>query len=287
MASEELKKLAEELKNSREETEITLQEISSKTRIDLKFLEAIEKGEFEIMPEVYIRAFIKEYAAQIQLDPEEILKKYDLAKKGKVPEPKKEESSVKKKVDEKKSGEKKEKPVKKEFDDEENEPQKIGRTLQPRKIVFIGGIILVVIILIGSYFLFIKNSSQDIIVERPFEEVLEEKNKKDDEARFEVDEEPQTISQPVLQTDSLSLNISASDTCWVNVTIDGKTDKEFMLFNNSSTSVKAASRFDLIIGNTGGIDLKLNGEELDINGQKGQRRAFSIDKNGIINPANR
>ena len=53
-------KFAEELKEARTKSQLTLQHIASKTRIDLKFLEYMEKGNFNFLPDLYIKAFIKE-----------------------------------------------------------------------------------------------------------------------------------------------------------------------------------------------------------------------------------
>lgn len=283
MPSEELKKLAEELKESREKAEITLEHIASKTRIDLKFLNAIEEGNFEVMPEVYIRAFIREYAAQCGLDPVSVLEKYDLAKQGKyigkveAEEDKKEDA---KEVEEKPEPKKTE--VKKEFKDEST--QKITDKpyrYKQKLLIYLGGVFILAA-LIAGYFIFIKNSSPDIVVEKPFEEVLQEQNK-----RFEVSEEEKP-QEPVAKAtaDSLVLSISAADTCWINVTIDENIDKEFMLYRNTSMVVKAATKFDLIVGNAGDISLKLNGNPLALAGKKGQRRTFSVNKDGLINSSN-
>ena len=79
MPIESIKKLTDEFKSHREKREISLQHIHNKTRIDIKYLRAIEEGNFDIMPQVYLRAFIKEYAKSIDLDPDETLNKYELA----------------------------------------------------------------------------------------------------------------------------------------------------------------------------------------------------------------
>ena len=57
-----LNKFSEELKEARIKNGLTLQQIAAKTRIDLKFLENLENGNFAFLPELYIKAFIREYA---------------------------------------------------------------------------------------------------------------------------------------------------------------------------------------------------------------------------------
>ncbi|HSD64233.1 MAG TPA: helix-turn-helix transcriptional regulator, partial [Ignavibacteriaceae bacterium] len=75
-------KLAEELKAARIKNNFTLKQLSSRTRIDIKFLEAIEEGNFSFLPEIYVKAFIKEYAVVVGIDGDIILKKYEAAKDG-------------------------------------------------------------------------------------------------------------------------------------------------------------------------------------------------------------
>ncbi len=75
-------KLAEELKEARVRNNLTLKQLSTKTRIDIKFLEAMEEGNLSFLPELYVKAFIKEYASVVGLNVEVTLKKYDAAKEG-------------------------------------------------------------------------------------------------------------------------------------------------------------------------------------------------------------
>ena len=54
-------KLSEELKAARIRSGLSLQLLAAKTRIDLKFLENIEDGNFSFLPELYVKAFLKEH----------------------------------------------------------------------------------------------------------------------------------------------------------------------------------------------------------------------------------
>ena len=105
-----LKDFANDLKLQREKLKISLPEISAQTRINEVFLRNLENGDFSFQQEIYIRAFIKEYANAVELDPAEVIKDYDLAKRGEykskfATEEKKEPEKEKKedKADEKKS----------------------------------------------------------------------------------------------------------------------------------------------------------------------------------------
>jgi len=74
--------LGEELKRAREAKNITINDIFARTKIQPKFIEAIERGELDILPQAYIRAFLRSYAKCVNLDPNEVLHKYELALAG-------------------------------------------------------------------------------------------------------------------------------------------------------------------------------------------------------------
>jgi len=71
-----MKNFCEELKAIRESKNISVQDISKETRINVIFIEAIEAGNLSILPQTYMRAFIKSYAKCIGLNPEETVSKF-------------------------------------------------------------------------------------------------------------------------------------------------------------------------------------------------------------------
>jgi cytoskeleton protein RodZ len=70
----------ERLKRERELREVTLEEITSATRIGPRFLEALENEEWEKLPGgVFNRGFVRSVARYLGLDEESFLAEYDLA----------------------------------------------------------------------------------------------------------------------------------------------------------------------------------------------------------------
>ena len=61
----------------REKNDVELQEIADITKINIKYLESIEKGDFDSIPNIYVRLFIRSYADFLKLDSKEILSDYD------------------------------------------------------------------------------------------------------------------------------------------------------------------------------------------------------------------
>ena len=51
----------EELKKQRISQDIELNEISNRTKINLEYLESIEKGDFDFLPYIYVRLFLKHF----------------------------------------------------------------------------------------------------------------------------------------------------------------------------------------------------------------------------------
>tara|TARA_B100000073_G_scaffold309613_1_gene281450 strand:+ start:1780 stop:2607 length:828 start_codon:yes stop_codon:yes gene_type:complete len=66
-----------ELKDLRIEKEISLEDLESKTKINIKYLNAIEQGDFDILPTPYLRLFIRAYALEIGGDAERALEQLD------------------------------------------------------------------------------------------------------------------------------------------------------------------------------------------------------------------
>ncbi|MBU0558544.1 MAG: helix-turn-helix domain-containing protein [Bacteroidetes bacterium] len=264
MSGELLKKLAEELKSKRLESGITLQQIYQKTRIDVKFLESIENGDFEVLPEVYVRAFIKEYSSAINLSPDEIIQKYETAKTGKVEKPKLE-------IVESFTEEPEEiKPIV-QFKPTEEAAKPIFK--RDTNILYYGGAGIAAILFILIYFIFIYDSSEEIIVETPYEKIMEDKNSEEGN-RFDLKQ----VSTKDL-SDSLKLKIIAVDTVWVRITIDETNVKEYLLKPEQFTSAHAKTKFQLLLGNTG-IELFMNDSQLKID-EVGGTRNLQIDRAGI------
>ena len=72
-----LESFGEELRRLREQRQMSLTAISEATRIIEKMLATIEAGQFAVLPQAYIRAFLRSYARAFDLNPDEVLSRYD------------------------------------------------------------------------------------------------------------------------------------------------------------------------------------------------------------------
>ncbi|MGQ9627555.1 MAG: helix-turn-helix domain-containing protein, partial [Anaerolineae bacterium] len=69
--------LGEMLRRAREEKGISLDQAHAETRIRKKFLQALEEGDYEALPEeVFVRGFVRAYAAYLGLDAQKALALY-------------------------------------------------------------------------------------------------------------------------------------------------------------------------------------------------------------------
>ncbi len=66
-----------ELKELRVSKEISLEDLQNKTKINIRYLKAIESGNFEVLPTPYLRLFIRAYAIEIGGDADRALEQLD------------------------------------------------------------------------------------------------------------------------------------------------------------------------------------------------------------------
>jgi len=72
------------LKSHRESKDIKLEDISDATRINPKYFEAIESGDFTVLPTVYMRLFLRTYTEYIGADSAKALEDFELHTTGQV-----------------------------------------------------------------------------------------------------------------------------------------------------------------------------------------------------------
>jgi len=281
-----LKKFTDELKEQREKAGITLQNVAAKTRIDMKFLEALEDGNFNFLPEIYVKAFIKQYAKVVGLDEEGTLQNYILAKEGKeeavekvnqenTEEDKQDTDNQKTKPDVETN-----KPAKIFTDDSASKKSNEDDKKKQKQIIIGVSIIGAAVFLLLIFFVF-NNGGDDIIVEeKPYDEVLQETPK-----RYIEEEDNQTTEEIIAANiEELSLtitNVDSTDTSWVLVIVDDKSIEDFLLLPKISKTIKANSNYYFTLGNSGVLKLILNGNVVDFNGRHGSARYFKLDANGL------
>lgn len=297
-----LNKFADELKTKREESGLTLKQLATKTRIDLKFLEAIEEGNFAFLPELYVKAFVKQFAKTIGLDENITLKKYEAAKEGKEYDPnppampeekvitqehqtsddaKTPEQLVPQKVEETNPIVKSTSPLKSYVDETKTKNVEDESKANKQLMIFgLGGVGLIIVAAL-VYLIFFNQSNKIIVEETPIDEVLLESNERySEEPSF--DQSAADSVNMFTSSDSLYLTFFAKETSWVYVVLDNNRTQEFTLNPNSKFSVAATREFKATVGNSGGVTLQLNNQSVEFVGRSGSVRHFKLDKTGLV-----
>jgi cytoskeletal protein RodZ len=244
----------EELRKQRVAKGISLNEIALTTRINIHFLEALEQGNFEVLPQTYIRAFIREYASSVGLNPFEALQRYDLFL-GKKLEPSAE-------------------PLKQEIQEESVGSSEWSKSTK----ILLTTIIVVILGSIGVYF-FLRPSDSRPVRQIAFDDVV-----KETERGSITQQTVRKSSEPVLSrasTDSLRLDSETSDSVWLSIIIDGKRTEEYLFQPKAKHTWTAKEKFIITLGNAGGIQFTLNGTPLEPLG-----RPRAVVRNVVISREN-
>ena len=252
----------------------------------MKFLEALEDGNFNFLPEIYVKAFIKQYAKVVGLDEEGTLQNYILAKEGKeeavekVNQKNTEEDKQDTDNQKTNSGVETKKPAKIFTDDSTSKNSNENDKKKQKQIIIGGSVIGAALLLLLIFFVFINGSDDIIVEEKPYDEVLQETPN-----RYIEEEDNQTTEERIVANiEEITLtitNIDSTDSAWVLVIVDDKSIEDFLLLPKISKTIKANNNFNFTLGNSGVVKLILNGEVVDFDGRPGAVRYFKLDANGL------
>lgn len=248
-----LQSFGEQLKVQREKKQLPLPAISAATRINLKFLIAIEQGQFSILPQAYIRAFLREYAAAIDLTPDEVVQQYlDEVQTVKPPPTEKADLSVAAS-----------KPMAQEKPKASSTPVRFSR----RPLLLLSFTAVAILILLYLSNTEVDSSRSKTVSEVPFDRVVQESEAT--LAKHEPAQPPAATKLSVLDSDSLTLEIHSTDSVWVTLLIDKQKTEEYLFPPNWRHAWKAKEEFLVTMGNAGGATFRLNGVELGALGRRG------------------
>jgi cytoskeleton protein RodZ len=216
--------LGQELKRERELRGISLKEIAGSTKINIKFLQALENDELEILPgEFFIKGILSAYAKCLGLEKEYVLNKYY-------------EDSLLKELD----------------SESEHQTKKSSSNVFPRKLNFFSLVFIsVLLFLIFLSFYFISRprksaeASQETQIAVPFQEK-------------EPIPPPKELPQ-IKEASELGLKISFLYDTWIQVYADGELVLDGLKKEGEQASVRAGDELILHLGNAGGISYSLNG----------------------------
>jgi len=232
--------LGEQLRRAREARGLSIDQIEEITLINARHLEAIEQGAMNTLPRPYIRAFVREYAAVVGLDPVEVLKGFDEREAERTRQTATTTDT---------------RPV------EPAEPQGEPVTRRMLTSSTVRTVSVAAALVIGAIALVVLNerSPSPDVREIPFGTVIRENEQRSAPAQ----QTAQASSDPLPATaDSLTLSAVVTDTLWMQIAIDNAPFREYLARPGFRASWRARDRFLVTVGNSRAATWTLNGTQL-------------------------
>ncbi len=244
--------LAQELRKAREEKRITLQQVSDLTLINVQFLEAIEQDNLSFLPPAYVRAFIREYALAVGMDPKRAMKLHnaEFASAGHAREEEGRQRELAPETPEARIS----LPV-------------MQKALFSRKPAWLATVAITVFTVIVVT-LALQDRSPEITTEEiPLQSMVEEAEER--VGASIADQEAVLPETPILPADSLTLTAVITDSVWFQLLIDDQEPLEYIFPPNRRRSWKAREKFLVTLGNAGAVAFNLNDKLIGVLGNKG------------------
>jgi cytoskeletal protein RodZ len=257
-----LESFGEELRRLREQKQMSLAAISEATRISEKMLEAMEAGRFSVLPQTYVRAFLRAYASVLEVNPEEILKRYDAVNqeirlaaeewmnRSKVPPPER--------------------------------PRQSSTSSSGQSLLRPAMILVVIVAAIGGI-IYLASRGSTVAVQEPLSKVPFDKAVHETDAavvQAEPTPPPPQVQRPA--ADSLRLEVTTTDSLWISVNIDNVRKGQYLFPPRRTHMWAAKEQFIISMGNAGVATFRLNGHDLGPLGKRGAvARNIVITQSGV------
>ena len=245
-----MEKLGEWLRAAREEKGLSLEDVERETRIRVRSLAALERGDYAALSggEPQVRGFLRRYAAFLGLSPEEVISRYEREVYGEVREP-----SPALAVSPAKAF-----PFR-------------GVDIAPRRTgvlpILVGVGLLLLLGLVGWWF-----SSRSTGLLSPADTPIPPTASApaSPQASASPVGPPPTPTFPVAASGGVTLTLEPLEHVWVRVTTDGLTAFEGMLAPGNPQTWTAKELIAVETGNGGGVVAVVNGQDLGPLGERGQ-----------------
>lgn len=262
-----MKDIGDYLHRVREEKNISLKEIQEATKISMRYLEAIDRGDLDGIPgEVYRKGFLVNFANAIGLDGQEVLQKYYQMKNAAEIEEQQQQQQPQPQHQHRHQAQAQAPAVVREKTMAPPEPQ----DEEQLKGLYLGIVVaLIGILIVASFFLF------------PYYQ-----NNRDDNADVTKEETSTKVTtvKPKLIA-PITVNVTFKERVWVQVKSDGEYlyGAEGMSFDVSEPQQVWTAQREMIIrmGNPAGLVISLNGKDLGQLGERGKSKSIKLTPKGV------
>lgn len=230
--------VGELLRSEREKKGLSLKEIEAAISIRVLYINAIEEGNYEIIPgEVYLKGFIRNYANFLGLDGKKMVDAYREAQTPRASEPSMDTSTV-------------------------GESSVVRKTKRKNSSKLVEVVIILLCVAGAAWWLL---GTSNNVAKEPQGNLQAQTTP----VAPPVPITPSTPATPV-QTKPVVVVAKYIERCWTSVTADGKQIYEGTPQIGETLTWEAQKNITLTVGNAGAIDITANGKSLGKIGGKGE-----------------
>ncbi|MDP8979091.1 MAG: DUF4115 domain-containing protein [Acidobacteriota bacterium] len=263
--------LGETLRQAREDQGLTLDEVATRTRINPKYLAAIEADSRELLPGMFFyRSFIHQYAGLLSLDIAPLDAEMDRILSAEKPLPLPGEVDA-------------------DSATRATALAALGRDRRPM-LLWVGVLFFVLLGSSGFYTWWHKSRNLDIAgpsnVEHATVSAATARKTPPAAAQAPIAKAVAPPAAPIL-ADRVQLDITVTEQTWLSLSSDGKRIFSGVLLPNETKSLEGRDSATLRVGNAAGLEVRLNGKSIGPIGRRGQVRVvtFTRDSFQIANVA--
>ncbi|WEG73426.1 helix-turn-helix domain-containing protein [Vagococcus intermedius] len=281
-----MKSIGEILKSARLTRGLTIEELQQTTKIQKRYLEAIEANDFDALPSVYYaKSFIRQYATEVGADAEYLIARFE----GKPTEAIVTPESVE--------------GTRADIHTEKNN-SKLTFIMDNLPMILLT--VAAIVIISGIGFITLREGNKKEMIKKPKEVQVDKqaapasksKEKQADDKPSEDNKEQTDMSLEFLSQEGYDVNMAANnisdpvtldltsinDRCWIGIKVGDEYIFDQTLEANSTDSVvlpEGTTSVAITLGNLSNAQIKVNGQDLDFNpdGAAQLKRNVNLDIN--------
>ncbi len=230
------------LRRQREMREISLRDIADRTKISLRYLEAMEGDRFDLLPApIFAKGFLREYARYVGLSPDDVVNHYlSVHHPEELPGESHEDTKVRTRP----------KPV------DPGQPP-VRRNWSYGLVLTLAGLVLLVLVAVAAYFAKRRDEEPRAAGQLP-------------PITAPVPAMPPPAAQPAPEPSApLEVSLSFTRDCWVEAVIDERNRFSELRVQGEALQLEAEKSIVLTLGDAGAVDVQVNGYPLELDKRDG------------------
>lgn len=235
------------LRRQREMREISLRDIAERTKISLRYLEAMEADRFDLLPApIFAKGFLREYARFVGLSPDDVVNHYlSVHHPEELSGDPKEDTKIRHRP----------KPV------DPGQPP-VRRNWSYGLVLALAGLVLLILVAIAAYFADRRREGPRSSTQAP--------------PPIAAPPPAPAVVQPTAAPPApepsapLEVSLEFTEDCWVEAVIDEKNRFSELRVQGEALPLRAEKSIVLTLGNASAVDVQVNGYPLDLGKKEGE-----------------